>query len=188
MEREAVEAGGAAQRDEVTLFRRAATQQPRVQALVEEAHAVIPQAQVRPTVVPQAVGRLGGARVAGVDRTVLHDRAALVDEGHETARRGIVDEVVPADAPTVEGRVVLGIGLRASRLQVPGDERLAPPDRLPLAGRRLVQSLSVHVEAIVDPVEDLLHQAAAVEVVVEVVRARPRAEQLEGLQDAQRRE
>jgi len=54
--------------------------------------------------------------------------------------------------------------------------------------RCLVQSFVVHVEAVVDPVEDPLHQAPAVEVVFDVVRARLRAEQLVGLQQAARRE
>ncbi len=65
---------------------------------------------------------------------------------------------------------------------------VALADRQPVAGRRLVARLEIEVVAVVEPVEDPLREPPAVEVVVEVVRSRLRAEALQSVEQPCRRE
>ena len=141
---------------------------------VHKAHAVVPEAQVGAAVVAQAVGY--PAKCAFVP----------LEQRDQCARRGIVDQIVLSHTPAVEGAVELAVRLRVGGEQIAGQQASAIADLPPATGRAGAQQLLVDVVPVVEPVEDALHEAPAVEVIVEVVRARLRSKELERLQDAGR--
>ena len=193
VERQLGEAGGAAQRDEVAPGRaalaRAAGEQPRVQPAVVVRLALVPQAQVGAAVVAQTVGGLRRARVAGVDVARVRELPAVPrrrEQGHQPSRRRVVHQVPAAGDATEERGVEVLAEVRMRHQQVAGHQFAGPGEGDPVLLLRVARppQFLVHLEAVVQMVEDAAHQPPAVEAVVEVVRTRLRAEELEGAQDA----
>ena len=187
------EAGGPAQRDKVARGRaalpRAAREQTLVQPAVVVRLALVPQAQVGATIVAQAVGGLCRARVPGVDVARVRKLPAVSrrrEQRHQPSRRRVVHQVPAVGDATVERGVEVLAVVRMRHQQVAGHQLSGPSKGDPVLLLRVARppQFLVHLEAVVEMVEDAAHQPPAVEAVVEVVRTRLRAEELEGAQHA----